>query len=92
MIVYDENHNIDTKNLTIADLIKLGQASEVTYTHGGYMMKVVYEGEGAATVSVYDLGALRFPLMWCRMMSPTAARGAVQLFNSVGYFDMPHGV
>ncbi len=61
---------------------------EMTYVHGGFRMIIKYF-ESYAQVAVYDLSSLRFPLRWSKAMSKTAARGAHELFEAIGYFDMP---
>jgi hypothetical protein len=38
---------------------------------------------------MYDLSALRFPLVWGCTMTKEAAAGAVDLFNNTGFFEMP---
>lgn len=77
------------------------------YCFGGYRLKVRYFGGGleqvpdgalirtlpkGAQVSMYDLGQLRFPLIWSKTMTLEQVKGAIALFNLIGYFDMPEEV
>ena len=61
---------------------------ELWYMFSGYRLKVAYQN-GVAQVSMYDLGDLRFPLQWSKTMTKEQARGAIELFKNVGYYDMP---
>lgn len=67
------------------------------YCFGAYRLKVNYFGGGhgkapdGAQVSMYDLGQIRFPMVWSKTMSLEKAKGAIELFSLVGYFDMPVG-
>lgn len=71
---------------------------ELEYTYGQYRLKVRYFGGGenkipdGAQVTMYDLGELRFPLIWSKTMPIEQVRGAIALFNLIGYFDMPQEV
>lgn len=56
--------------------------------YGSYLMEVDKRGN-VSQVTVYDLGNIRFPLMWSKTMSNTQADGAIALFQAVGYYAMP---
>ena len=56
--------------------------------YGSYVLRVRYSEDGAY-VSMYDLGELRFPLIWGTPMTKAQANGAIELFKNIGYFDMP---
>ena len=55
--------------------------------YGGYRM-VIEHKKGYKLVKMYDLGALRFPLMWSKQMSAEDAQKAVQRFKGTGYYDI----
>lgn len=73
------------------------------YRFGGYklcvedILNVSFDEKGRlvvnrpvrSRVSMYDLGNLRFPLMWSKTMGVDEAKGAVDLFNLTGCFPMP---
>ena len=56
--------------------------------YGGYLMEVDKRGN-VSQVTVYDLGNLRFPLMWSKTLTNTQADGALKLFQAIGYYAMP---
>ena len=56
--------------------------------YGGYKMEVEKRGN-VFQVTVYDLGNLRFPLMWSKTMTAEQAKGAIDLFQAIGYYAMP---
>lgn len=56
--------------------------------YGSYLMEVDKRGN-VSQVTVYDLGNIRFPLMWSKTMRNDSAEGALRLFQSVGYYAMP---
>ena len=56
--------------------------------YGGYVMEIDNRGR-FSQVTVYDLGNIRFPLMWSKTMDNKSAEGAAALFQAVGYFAMP---
>lgn len=64
------------------------------YGFGGYRLEVRYDGSenDFAQVTMYDLGELRFPMIWSTSMTKEQAVGAIELFKEVGYFDMPIAV
>ena len=56
--------------------------------YGQYILK--YDKRGAvAQVTMYDLGDIRFPLVWSKTMTVEQGLGALALFEAIGYFDMP---
>ena len=56
--------------------------------YGGYRM-VIEHRENFEIVRVYDLGNLRFPLMWSKQMSAEDAQKAAQrFFNDTGYYNI----
>lgn len=55
---------------------------------GCYEMEVDKRGN-VSQVTVYDLGNIRFPLMWSKTMTNKQAEGALMLFEAIGYFAMP---
>ena len=62
---------------------------EEQYRFGSFRLYVRKISDALAQVSVYDVGNIRFPLMWSKTMTTEQARGAVDLFEAVGYFAMP---
>ena len=80
---------------------------ELEYTYGAYRLKVRYFGGGVeqepdgaiiqkfptcAQVIMYDLGQIKFPLIWSKTMPIEQVKGAIDLFSLIGYFDMPEEV
>lgn len=65
--------------------------TENKYRYGGYMLVVGFWNteKNYCNVSMYDLSALHFPLVWSKTMKREAAAGAVALFENSGFFEMP---
>ena len=59
--------------------------------YGGYRLTARKTREGYSQLTMYDLGALRFPFMWSKELTNEQAKGAFDLFYLVGYFKMPDG-
>ena len=69
--------------------LALGDITESEYRYGHYILKVTwYRDADVADVSVRDISEIRFPLKWSKRMTKAQAHGAIQLFESIGYFDM----
>lgn len=47
----------------------------------------MYRDADMAQVTVYDLAA-RLPLRWSRGLTKAQARGAIDLFEQIGFFEM----
>lgn len=56
---------------------------------GAYRLAVRRISDRTAQVKMYDLGAVRFPLVWSTYMTHEAAEGACELFKVIGYFEKP---
>ncbi len=57
--------------------------------YGGYRLTARKITANRVQVTMYDLGNLRFPLMWSTYMTREQAEGAFKLFALVGYFNKP---
>ena len=44
--------------------------------------------DGGTQVTMYDVAALRFPMLWSHLMSDEQASAAKELFEAVGYFEI----
>ena len=60
--------------------------------YGQYRLTARNVSFGVSQVTMYDLTALRFPLIWSTYMTHNEATGAFTLFNAIGYFDKPEHV
>ena len=60
--------------------------------YGGYRLTARKIGDNLVQLRMYDLGNLRFPLMWSTGVTREQADGAFMLFNLTGYFEMPENV
>lgn len=64
-----------------------------TYAFGAYRMEVRHmANSNKAQVTMYDISRFRFPLIWSKCLDDQQANAAAQIFETVGYFDMPEEV
>lgn len=69
--------------------LSLGDITETEHRYGQYILKTTwYRDADVADVFVRDISEIRFPLKWSKRMTKAQAHGAIQLFESIGYFDM----
>jgi len=62
----------------------------LAFRYGSYVMTVRYMANcNVAQVTIEDISKFRLPLLWSRPMKDEQANGAIELFKSIGYFDMP---
>ena len=57
--------------------------------YGQYRLTAREVSCGVSQVTMYDISALRFPLIWSTPLTHEAAAGAFELFKAIGYFDKP---
>ena len=63
--------------------------TEIERRYGPYKMKIRFWANcDKAQVTMYDLGALRFPLIWSEPLNDKQAHAALSLFEAIGYFDI----
>ena len=55
---------------------------------GRYRLEVRYTDEDYAQVTMSDVSQLRFPILWSVGMSKAQAKGAIEFFEKVGYFEV----
>ena len=56
---------------------------------GSYHLTIRYfENSNKAQVTMEDISALRFPLLWSVPMNDEQANAALDLFKAIGYFDL----
>lgn len=61
----------------------------ITEGHGSYRLAIRYfENSNKAQVTMENIAALRFPLLWSATMTDEQANAALDLFKAVGYFDL----
>lgn len=61
----------------------------ITERHGSHRLTIRYfENSNKAQVTMEDIAALRFPLLWSVPMNDEQANAALDLFKAVGYFDL----
>ena len=61
----------------------------ITEGHGSYRLTIRYfKNSNKAQVSMENIAALSFPLLWSATMADEQANAALDLFKAVGYFDL----
>ena len=56
--------------------------------YGRFRLEVRYTGDDYAQVTMSDVSQLRFPIIWSVGMSKAQARGAIEFFEKVGFFEV----
>ena len=56
---------------------------------GGYRLAARKLTDTLVQVKMYDLGAIRFPLVWSTYLTREQAQAAFELFQVIGYFEKP---
>lgn len=66
------------------------EIKDTWYMFKSYRMRITWhKNSDYAQVTMYDYGKLHFPMIWSKGMTKAQARGAHELFEAIGYFDMP---
>ena len=74
--------------MTIEERKYFGEITETEYRYGHYNLTVRwYRDTDRAEIFMRDIAA-RLPLQWTKCMTKSQARGAITLFENIGYFDM----
>ena len=61
----------------------------ITERYGHHELTVRYMANShTAQVSVYDISAFKFPLIWSTTMDDNQANAALDLFKAVGFFNI----
>jgi len=62
----------------------------ISEAHGAYRLTIRYfENSNKAQVTMEDISALHFPLLWSHPMTDEQANAALEIFKAVGFFDIP---
>ena len=64
-------------------------AKELVYAYGHYRLKIHYNGNGFAQVTMSDIAQMKYPLLWSCGMTYEQANESLETFRNKGYFDMP---
>lgn len=65
----------------------------ITERYGSYRLTIRYfANSNKAQVTMEDVSIFRFPLLWSYTLTDEQANAALNIFKSIGYFDIQEGL